>query len=175
MHEVRQAESSPLNREQFDASKAGDFYCETCPGNRGRTHYRYFWKKELLNQCTHEDFAAEVDVHRLEDTGRFQADVRINCRCCGLPFRFIGLPAGLDLNGAATSVDATEGRFSIAPKGEVVSILEGGVVGFSVRKTEANPTEGYPPGWPKCPGCGRPALDGHITCGDVRCSEGSRR
>jgi hypothetical protein len=33
----------------------------------------------------------------------------------------------------------------------------------------------YPPDWPKCPGCGAPALDGHITCGNVTCDEGGRR
>lgn len=37
------------------------------------------------------------------------------------------------------------------------------------------PSHGYPPGWRRCPGCDRPALDGHITCGDVVCDEGSRR
>lgn len=34
---------------------------------------------------------------------------------------------------------------------------------------------GYPPGWPRCPGCGRPALDGHITCGNAVCNESERR
>lgn len=33
----------------------------------------------------------------------------------------------------------------------------------------------YPPGWPRCPGCRRPALDGHITCGEARCNEGAAR
>lgn len=33
----------------------------------------------------------------------------------------------------------------------------------------------YPADWPRCPSCGAPALDGHITCGDVRCEEGSWR
>lgn len=33
----------------------------------------------------------------------------------------------------------------------------------------------YPSDWPKCPGCGEPALDGHITCGDVRCNEAGQR
>lgn len=28
---------------------------------------------------------------------------------------------------------------------------------------------GYPPGWPACPGCGLPALDGKITCGNAAC------
>lgn len=34
---------------------------------------------------------------------------------------------------------------------------------------------GYPLDWPKCPGCGLPALDEHITCGQVECDEGGRR
>lgn len=88
--------------------------------------------------CEHVNFAAEVDVNRLPDkeggpVKHYNADVRIKCADCGLPFRFIGLPAGLDLNGAATSVDACEARLAIGPKGEVVSVMEGGVVGFSVR------------------------------------------
>lgn len=41
--------------------------------------------------------------------------------------------------------------------------------------TLPEPLLGYPPGWPRCPGCGRHALDGHITCGDVACDEGGRR
>jgi hypothetical protein len=84
--------------------------------------------------CEHTEFAAEVDVTRLIDSGRLTADVRIKCAVCGLPMRFIGLPAGLDLNGAATSADGTEGRFAIAPKGEVISILEGAPMGFTVRR-----------------------------------------
>lgn len=84
--------------------------------------------------CTHPGFDAIVTVNRLGDAGRFQADVRVQCGACGTPFRFIGLPAGVDLNGAAVSVDGTEGRFAIAPKGEVVTPLDG-VGGFTVRRT----------------------------------------
>lgn len=84
--------------------------------------------------CQHTKFTASVTVNRLEDTGRFTADVRISCEECGLPFRFIGLPAGLDLNGASVSVDATEARLAIAPKGQVISVVEGGCHGFSIRK-----------------------------------------
>lgn len=37
-----------LNDDQFDAIRAGDWYCETCPTNgRGNTSYRYFWDREL--------------------------------------------------------------------------------------------------------------------------------
>lgn len=37
------------------------------------------------------------------------------------------------------------------------------------------PTGAYPPGWPSCPACARPALDGHITCGEASCDEGAWR
>jgi len=33
----------------------------------------------------------------------------------------------------------------------------------------------YPVDWPRCPACGMPALDGHITCGAVACNEGEWR
>ena len=87
----------------------------------------------MLN-CKHPNFNASVEVNRLEDISRFVADVKISCAECGVLMRFIGLPAGLDLNGASVSVDGTEGRFAIAPKGEVVSELEGTPIGFTVRK-----------------------------------------
>lgn len=89
-------------------------------------------------KCEHLNFAACVDVNRITNkegvVERYQADIRIQCDKCGLPFRFIGLPAGLDLNGAATSVDAQEARLAIAPKGEVLSVMDGAPVGFSVKK-----------------------------------------
>lgn len=87
--------------------------------------------------CPHEHFEAAVDVNRItNDAGqvvRYQADVRVRCVRCAQLFRFIGLPAGLDLNGAAVSVDGTEGRFTIAPPGEVVTPIEG-PSGFTVRR-----------------------------------------
>lgn len=44
------------------------------------------------------------------------------------------------------------------------------------RVPAAAPAEdGYPSNWPRCSGCGRPAMDGHLTCGDARCDEGGRR
>ncbi len=70
-------------------------------------------------KCPHEHFSANVDVNRLSDSGRFCADVRIKCEDCGELFRFLGLPAGLDLNGASVSVDGTEAHLAI---GTVVSL-----------------------------------------------------
>lgn len=34
---------------------------------------------------------------------------------------------------------------------------------------------GYPAGWPTCPGCSRPVLDGHMTCGDQACRPSADR
>jgi hypothetical protein len=83
--------------------------------------------------CEHPNFAATVTVNRLEDSGRFVADVSVRCEDCGTPFRFIGLPTGLDLDGASVSVGGTEARLAIAPKGEVITSLEG-LGGFTVRR-----------------------------------------
>ena len=91
-------------------------------------------------RCQHNSFSASVDVARiLHDESadapcRYTADVRIQCADCGVPMRFLGVPAGVDLNGAAVSVDGCEGRFAIAPKGDVLTVLDGAPVGFTVRK-----------------------------------------
>jgi len=90
-------------------------------------------------KCEHRSFNAFVEVNRITDPARFTADVKISCAECGIPMRFIGLPVGLDLNGASVSVDGTEGRFAIAPQGEVVSELEGTPTGFTTRKDQCEP------------------------------------
>jgi hypothetical protein len=93
-----------------------------------------------MDECKHENFSVEADVQGItpkdgEPAYRWQADIRIRCITCGLPFRFIGLPAGVDLNGACTSVNAEEGRFAIAPRGHILSVIEGAPVGFSVKRS----------------------------------------
>jgi hypothetical protein len=88
-------------------------------------------------KCEHKTFECNVTVNRLEDTGQFNADVTITCVDCATPFRFIGLPAGLDLNGAAVAVDGITARLAIAPKGEVIAITDpDGVGGFTVRRRQ---------------------------------------
>lgn len=82
--------------------------------------------------CKHGNLNAQVLVDHL-DSGQFQANVCIHCTLCGVPFRFIGLPCGVDLNGATTNPDATEARLSIAPEREVVPLIEGAPTKFSIR------------------------------------------
>lgn len=85
--------------------------------------------------CKHEEFEAWVDVNRLQDSGRFCADVRIKCKGCKEPFRFLGLPAGLDLNGASVSVDGTEAHLAIGTAETVANIVDGVCpVGFTVSR-----------------------------------------
>jgi hypothetical protein len=36
------------------------------------------------------------------------------------------------------------------------------------------PSSGYPRDWPRC-ACGRPVLDGHLTCGRLTCDESGAR
>jgi hypothetical protein len=48
LQRVRQDEYSMLNSEQFDAVKAGDWFCTRCPSDgKARTGYRYFWNHDL--------------------------------------------------------------------------------------------------------------------------------
>lgn len=83
--------------------------------------------------CEHKSFDAEVSVNRIEDIGRFVADVRIKCMGCGEPMRFLGLPLGLDYNSSTVSFDGCEARIGIHPKSECVPPIHG-VEGFTIRK-----------------------------------------
>jgi len=62
-------------------------------------------------------------VNRLEDTGRFMADITIKCNQCGVSMVFLGVPRGLDCNGVATNTFGTELRAAIHPQGEAVPEL----------------------------------------------------
>lgn len=77
-----------------------------------------------MGDCKHMNFAASVKVARLEDTGRFMAEVTVKCEDCGEPFQFLGLEPGLDMQGARVSVDGLEANMAIAPNSQVMSPLQ---------------------------------------------------
>ena len=79
----------------------------------------------MTDRCAHMNFSANVAVNRIEDKGRFAADIRIRCAECGLPFQFLGLKPGLDANGARVSLDGLEARMAICPQGQVPSPMDG--------------------------------------------------
>ena len=70
--------------------------------------------------CEHKNFAAQVNVGRLSEkeggpiTG-YTAEVSVKCADCGLPFRFIGLPAGNHFAEPRVSVDGLELRAPLEP------------------------------------------------------------
>ena len=68
--------------------------------------------------CMHENFRTDVRVVRLEDSGRFVAEIAIRCTDCDGPFRFIGLQAGMRFDGPTVSIDELELHAPIEPEGE---------------------------------------------------------
>jgi len=76
-----------------------------------------------MSKCIHMNFKANVSVGRLTDPANenivkaYTADVRVECAECGLPFQFLGLPMGMDTQGARVSTDGLEARLAISPQG----------------------------------------------------------
>ena len=84
--------------------------------------------------CDHREFKANVAVTRLEDIGRFMADISIECVECGERFRFIGVQGGILFDQPGVNIDGTELSVPIAPQSQVDSELEGTPMGFTMRK-----------------------------------------
>lgn len=66
--------------------------------------------------CPHESFRANVNVGRMEDTGRFIADITVHCAVCDEPFRFMGVPAGVSFERPMASIDGLELHVPIEPE-----------------------------------------------------------
>ncbi len=84
--------------------------------------------------CDHKDFSAQVNVIRIEDKGRFMAEVRITCLDCGIPMNFMGVKSGFDPNGATVSLDGQELTIGIYPEGQQPNPLQQ-MLGYSVTNT----------------------------------------
>lgn len=51
LFKVFQSSPQMLNQDQFDAVKAGDWYCDNCPDNgRGKSGRCYFWDNEVKGE-----------------------------------------------------------------------------------------------------------------------------
>jgi hypothetical protein len=62
--------------------------------------------------CKHEEFNANVAVHRIQKSDlepdeivAYQADIKVECRQCGQPFEFFGLPMGMSFYQPTISID----------------------------------------------------------------------
>lgn len=84
--------------------------------------------------CKHMNFEASVQVDRIEDKGRFMAEVRIKCTDCGTPMQFMGLKPGFDPNGATVSLDGLEANIGIYPQGQQPNPLQK-LMGYSISNT----------------------------------------
>jgi hypothetical protein len=88
-----------------------------------------------IEKCKHENFECHVDVNRIEDIGRFTADVRIKCSQCNLPFEFVGIDeCGLSYEHPTVNPSAQELRIPIKPKGYVILPGIKGPAGFKVKR-----------------------------------------
>ena len=72
----------------------------------------------MVEPCAHYSARANVEVTRLTDdshlpTGEVRADIRITCAQCGLPYKFVQLPAGYKFDAPTISADANELRVPI--------------------------------------------------------------
>lgn len=65
--------------------------------------------------CAHEDFAATVAVGRMLDTGKFIADIKVNCTVCGVAMRFVGVPAGISYSQPMAAINSEELHAPIEP------------------------------------------------------------
>lgn len=84
--------------------------------------------------CEHRVFKANVDVNKLLDTGRFFADVTVECAECGQAFEFIGPASGVSIHEPRVSQGRLELRCPITPRGVRPPPMPAGtVLGFDVR------------------------------------------
>lgn len=84
--------------------------------------------------CKHFNFEAKVAVARLEDSGRFVAEIRIRCADCQVQMQFMGLPPGLNFDGATVSLDGLEASIGIHPGGQRPSPLQN-LMGYSIKSS----------------------------------------
>lgn len=87
--------------------------------------------------CEHPNFTAVVHVARLtrsdDDptvTG-YSASITTACADCGEPFRWLGLPIGLNPAAPTCSFDGTELRAPLYPANAEAVVLSG--PGYSIR------------------------------------------
>jgi hypothetical protein len=79
----------------------------------------------VTESCEHKKQQVNVEICYLADIRRYATTVRVVCETCGQPFRFLGLPLGLNLNGAAMSFDGYEARLTMLPADQTPNPLEG--------------------------------------------------
>lgn len=52
-----------LNRDQWESSRAGDWWCEACPDNGRGNAGAYYWDRELVSEARDLEFVRPLDSH----------------------------------------------------------------------------------------------------------------
>jgi hypothetical protein len=78
------------------------------------------------------NFDASVSVARIEDIGRFVAEVKIRCVECGTPFQFLGIAPGYNYEAPTVRLDGLEADLPICPQGVRPTPLQG-LMGYSIK------------------------------------------
>lgn len=92
----------------------------------------------MTSDCQHLEFVSNMVVVRHADNETdnniigYSAKITVRCAECEKPFQFLGLPMGLDTQGARVSVDGLEARIAISPQGVQPSPMDRRL--FDVRK-----------------------------------------
>lgn len=82
--------------------------------------------------CKHMEFDASVRVARIDDVGRFVAEVKVHCTQCGVPFQFIGIQPGFDYEHPTVRLDGLEADLPICPQGTQPTPLQG-LQGYTIK------------------------------------------
>jgi hypothetical protein len=88
-----------------------------------------------MSLCEHDSGQkVEAVMHFMEDTRQFSLEIRVRCSVCAERFRFLGLPLGLNLQGATMDPDGLTARLAMSPESREPHPLTGQVQGFTVVK-----------------------------------------
>ena len=81
-------------------------------------------------KCPHFNFAADVKVARIEDTGLKYAELTVRCSDCGKPAVFRGLPVGLSPDHPTASFGDEEVNLPFLCEGDDYN---GQGIGYSIE------------------------------------------
>lgn len=98
----------------------------------------------VADDCRHEDFVSEVEIHRLtpdeggDEIVTFVAELQIRCNDCDAAFGFRGPPAGFSFREPRCRVDATQISLPLMSPAELqlagpLPVLERGPMVYEAR------------------------------------------
>lgn len=75
--------------------------------------------------CTHPNVDAHLNFVRLEDLGRYIAELQLRCTECRVRFRWVGFDIGMSTKEPMTNGDGFELRAPIEPDPHLTSLMAG--------------------------------------------------